>query len=525
MTLSLGRAPVRRIGPFIGVVAVFLLWFVAALPTGAAVVPSGSVQEKTFHHPALYIPSLEKPAAELGGALPGGWEAELANLGAPSWGGFYDWRAGRWGSLIVSVPVVPGDGKNNHISWGKAPSESDLQAKAWDALAGYVRAHESALRIDLRELGPANVGVMSNGTTIQIHASRVVAGIPVRDSGLSAFISHGNLVLVGLQNWGNVDAKKASQTASNARAVVAEHMHPFAISGYRSDAHLEYVALARGSDFSEVASGGGYDFRLAWVVTPKVAGDSASWEGLVDATSGELLAVQDTNDYAVRRVIGGIYPVSNDQRPPDGLEQPGWPMPHADVTGGLFSDPGGVIDSCTSGPISTTLSGNFVRIVDTCGAINESSGASDNIDLGASTGTDCVVPTGHSVGDTHSARTGFGELNKQIELAQSYLPSNTWLQQQLRSNMNLNQTCNAFWDGAAVNFFKSSSACRNTGEIAAIFDHEWGHGLDDNGVNGNISSPGEAIADIRAIIRLDESCIGRGFFKNQTCGGYGDKCN
>src|SRR5207247_872667 len=97
---------------------------------------------------------------------------------------------------------------------------------------------------------------------------------------------------------------------------------------------------------------------------------------------------------------------------------------------------------------------------------------------------------------------------------------------QLTANMNVNNTCNAFWNGSTVNFFRDSgSACRNTGEIAAIFDHEWGHGLDNNGTNPNISGPGEAIADIHAMMRLATSCVGRGFFKNQVCGGYGDACD
>ena len=32
----------------------------------------------------------------------------------------------------------------------------------------------------------------------------------------------------------------------------------------------------------------------------------------------------------------------------------------------------------------------------------------------------------------------------------------------------------------------SGSQCHNTGEIAGVMDHEWGHGMDNNGVNGNI---------------------------------------
>ena len=37
--------------------------------------------------------------------------------------------------------------------------------------------------------------------------------------------------------------------------------------------------------------------------------------------------------------------------------------------------------------------------------------------------------------------------------------------------------------------------CANTGEIASIIDHEWGHGLDQNDVSVGISEPsGEGIA-------------------------------
>jgi len=48
--------------------------------------------------------------------------------------------------------------------------------------------------------------------------------------------------------------------------------------------------------------------------------------------------------------------------------------------------------------------------------------------------------------------------------------------------------------------------------------------MDDNGADPTISNPAEAIADIHAILRLDESCVGRGFLQQGTCGGYGDPC-
>ena len=90
--------------------------------------------------------------------------------------------------------------------------------------------------------------------------------------------------------------------------------------------------------------------------------------------------------------------------------------------------------------------------------------------------------------------------------------------------MNINSTCNAFWNGSTINFYRSGGGCANTGEIAAVFDHEWGHGMDDFDVEGTVASPsGEGIADVYTALRLNTSCIGRNFTQN-NCSGFGDPC-
>uniref|UniRef100_UPI00325FA66F hypothetical protein n=1 Tax=Sphingomonas sp. TaxID=28214 RepID=UPI00325FA66F len=65
--------------------------------------------------------------------------------------------------------------------------------------------------------------------------------------------------------------------------------------------------------------------------------------------------------------------------------------------------------------------------------------------------------------------------------------------------VNINQTCNAVWNGSAVNFYKSGGGCNNTGEIAGVFLHEWGHGLDQND-GGGFDNPSEAYADVTSIM-------------------------
>jgi len=499
-----------------------VLCTVLAQPAHAVVVPGGSpLGDKVFRNPNLHIMNLERKVSDLGAPVrPEVMERQLAALRADS--GLYDPRGGRWSSLVLSQPLVAGDGKGNDIAGTRPPSESDV----WQALQDYLSRHDAELMVDLAELGAPEIGIFEKGNLIHVHAPRVVKGIAVRDSGLTAVINHGNLILLGLQNWGSVDAAVSpARSLAEAKAVVAAHLQPFAFTGYNDAGHLERVPLARGQDVAEVPAGRGYDYRLAWVVSPRVVDQLGTYEALVDALTGELLAFQDINRYAARRIVGGVYPVSNDQVPPDGIEQPGWPMPFADVIGAVnsFTTASGQLTVCEVGNIQTTLSGQFVNIADTCGAVNENSAVGD-IDLGVSGGDDCTIPAGHSTGDTHSARTGFYELNRIKEQARAYLPSNAWLQAQLTANMNINQNCNAFWDGTTVNFYRSGSGCGNTGEIAAVFDHEWGHGMDDFGINGNISSPGEAIADIYGIYRLDNSCMGRGFLLAGNCGGYGDPC-
>lgn len=41
-------------------------------------------------------------------------------------------------------------------------------------------------------------------------------------------------------------------------------------------------------------------------------------------------------------------------------------------------------------------------------------------------------------------------------MARSHLPNNEWLKQTLVANMNLHSSCNAFWDGESVNFYRGS---------------------------------------------------------------------
>lgn len=495
---------------------------------------SPAMAAKVYRNPNLHIANVFRTPAELPSRDAERAQQALSALGVTAQGARVDVRSGRFGTLIPTHPLIPGTGLGNGLTWagmGADPPRNGaaLRRAASKALRDYLRTRNPHLQIDVDELAdPSDVEVSAGGDLVQIHAARVVDGLPVRNSYVTAVVNRGNLVLLGTHNWGDVEVStNPSVSLGAARAAIAAHLEATSSTSDWGKAELLIVPMAQGSDLDQIPVGLGYDYRLAWLVRPQIPGEVGRWEGLVDAHSGELLAFEDSNHYAAtaRRVVGGVYPISNDGVFPDGQEQPGWPMPFTDVQHSgdtLFTDSGGNLLRCIDGTISTQLDGPFVRINDNCGVINESS--SIDIFLGAGGGTDCTTtPISSSAGNTHSARTGFYELNRIIEMGRGHLPGNIWLRSELLANMNINATCNAFWNGT-VNFFKSGGGCANTGEIAGIFDHEWGHGMDANGVHAGVSSPGEGIADIYAALRLNESCIGRNFRPGVQCSGFGDPC-
>jgi hypothetical protein len=159
------------------------------------------------------------------------------------------------------------------------------------------------------------------------------------------------------------------------------------------------------------------------------------------------------------------------------------------------------------------------------------------VDLQGTNGEHDCTADRSSKGNTAAARTVFHEANRMAEIARGWLPFNGWLLTPSAGVSNQTDACNASHDinpmtfQSTITFLKgglddfTGSTCRNTGEIASVIDHEWGHALDhhDNDPSGSLdaSLPGEAFADIVAQYRQRESCHGYGMF---ISGGGGTAC-
>ena len=175
-----------------------------------------------FRHPGLSVSKAFRRPNELPPQAAVQAAGDLASLGASANGARLDVRGGRWATLIVAQPLLPGTGAGNNLTWGglgrAAPgSRGELARGVAQAFREYVLVNGPALRIDSGELAqPGKTTVPADGALVQIHVPREYNGIPVRDSYLHAVINHGNLVLLGANQWGDIDLSTSPDVSHDA---------------------------------------------------------------------------------------------------------------------------------------------------------------------------------------------------------------------------------------------------------------------------------------------------------------------
>jgi len=369
------------------------------------------------------------------------------------------------------------------------------------------------------DLSPANVFQVEDYLWF-LTLPRRFAGIPVEKSYAVFRVNHGNLIQFGGEFLGPISVDpKPYVSVETAREILAGYIGGFEDGDvWVNDGSLSFLPVA-GGDASE-ALGSGIAWRLVYTLAFRREGVMGTWEAKVDAHTGEVVLFRDANEYG--SVTGGIYP--NSYLDTEVIR----PLPWITVTNSTtkYTDLGGNY-SYAGGTASCALTGKYVKVVDSCGSSSLSTTTSPgDLAFSKSTGTDCTTPGVGGAGNTHAARSTYYHLTQWKVKAQAWLPSNTWLTGQLTDNVNLNQTCNAYWNGSSVNFFKSGGGCANTGELPTVFLHEVGHGLDSNdGGPSSDNGTGESYGDTNGFLMTHDSCVGTGFFTNGSkCSGYGDAC-
>ncbi len=352
-----------------------------------------------------------------------------------------DPRGGAAVNVLGSFPLIPGKGVGNSITLaqvsaalGRGVERMDGQVVS-DLVRRFAEGHLGLLGIDTTQLGEAKSG-QANADLWHVSIPQAYRGVPVRHARLLATLSHGNMVLLGTETWADVQGLSVTPSVAAEKAVDLGFDYAGGRSGLDdivAEPRLEIVPYAP----QELQAGEGYGgplgqglrHYLAWVFTYQRRAEDPVWQVTVDAHSGRVLEFKDTNQYVNRTITGGVYPLTSTDICPTpqtcGQMQLNEPMPFVDT--GLpvpnnFTNSGGLFDY-SSGTVTTTFNGKYVRTTDTCGAMNQSTGTPPLVLGGVNGDHDCTVPAGSSPGNTPASRSGIYELSKLIERPRATCPA------------------------------------------------------------------------------------------------------
>ena len=214
--------------------------------------------------------------------------------------------------------------------------------------------------------------------------------------------------------------------------------------------------------------------------------------------------------YAHRYNFDGVISGSFYQRHPETpLVTSG--MPYISIkNGGLFSRRSFTADKDGRLRVPRTQE-VVVKLISPFVAVNSSSGQSAQI---VATSDAAFVPEDNATAAEVTTYYHTNVINDFVrERISQKLP---WLDKQIRATVNLSSTCNAFYNGT-INFFSAGAAkrrdgtelkCNNTGEIADVVYHEWGHGLDDNTGGIDDGAFSEAIGDVVSMLITNSPKVG-----------------
>ncbi len=468
------------------------------------------------------------------------WVQALEDLGDAA-GVSIDTRTGEPAMVVMEPePWIPGRGNTLSLEDVSARLGRQVPAVTEDILRDltlqFISRHQPLLRVPSRQLSAPTAALIRPGLWV-VTVDHRPSGVPVATARLTLVIGHGNLILWGSDALYPVDPSTALQpeiAPETAAGLARQYV------GWRSghdvmvrEPELELIPVLKTCDREDAVTqlGAGSSHRLVWKMGFTRAGSPANWIIQVDARTGEIVQLSDATAYT-SWVRGGIQPVTWSD------PEEHRPLPFVSVGSGQFASLEGLYTNPGS-TVTATLDGSNTHISDMCGSSGTpgvNSGANDTIDFGVGppnpTGdADCTtngVGLADGAHNTHAARSAYYHISWIKEKGHRWLPSVGWLTQPHTVNVNEDDVCNAYWSPlfGTNGFYREGYTsegvhCFNTGEIAGVFLHEVGHGLDQHDAQGTGDrGTGEAYADTHAFLHLHDSCIGPGF-RETSCTGYG----
>jgi Zn-dependent metalloprotease len=335
-----------------------------------------------------------------------------------------------------------------------------------------------------------------------IHFAQEKNGIPVFNARLSLRVSpDGRVSGITNRTWPGIDVETTPRITAGLAGTIGLAGLPEAVSSGAPELMILPVEKASGAVH-----------HLAWRTESRTADPPGHWISFVDAATGTLLwRFNNVRHSTVSGEVSGLVePSTNDNNfiP--------YQLPYVEITSSALDTVTTGLDgtfnlvSAGSDPltITATLAGPYGRIYD----------ASDSNETPFIT----AVTTGDSAGlsfffDGSTALASERDAFYHVMVAHDYVnliePDFHFLDYQMPIIVEIDRTCNAFWDGVGVNFFADGGGCFNTGRLATVVQHEYGHGVTDFMYRPFFPSGAmhEGFSDYFAATITDQPIIGAGF--------------
>ena len=249
---------------------------------------------------------------------------------------------------------------------------------------------------------------------------------------------------------------------------------------------------------------GKYEFHLVYVVrvSTQLSHGPANYICYVDANNGDLLMRMNTVLYeappqANIHVEGEVY--STHPFNPSSVEN----LINLRVQkggGNYYTDSLGNVNVPGSGNATFSLEGLFAE-VQTNGSVPTFNSQLSNTNVSFDNSNSTI-----------QERTAFYSVNKIHDHLKSVFPTFTGLDYALETNIDVQGSCNAYYDGT-INFFAEGNGCNATAKIPDVVYHEYGHGINNYRYGSGMWNGGlnEGYADIWAISLTQSPVLGYGW--------------
>jgi len=406
---------------------------------------------------------------------------------------FQAWQrdAGPWNAQFDEVTGQP------LAMWGRGVPMPPQQGELTVALASLLEQHPALFGTDKGDLTLRSANYVDRLDTWYVDFDLTRDGLATYRGGISARIKHGRLILLKVATHPDAPVTGSLALGADAalRSAIAGGIAPWA---EHTEPEVEPMLLERSGQH-------GLELRKVYQVTTRTAEPAGIWVAFVDGATGEVLNVHNEV-----RFISGTVSAEHPPRTLDGSPYITSPLPLVYVDDGSVADYTATDGSYSlpgNGPVNSILAGDYLEVYNGDGGEGFVSSSSGSFTWDDGDATQAEISTYVFL---HHVKEWGDATAPEVQVTSFYGP-------QLASIVNLNDYCNAYYDGN-VNFFSEGFGCNNTGEIADVNYHEWGHGfhaysLQAGYFDGSLS---EGASDVVSFFQTGDNLIAPFFGTNGT---------